>query len=168
MQADASLLERWSRQPHVIVATTDDPAAERAFEGAVWAEELAAQSDASRYWIAELGERAIGAMQISDPELEPTHYWGEVAANQRAIDIWIGEPDALGQGYGEQMMRLALRHCFEQPAVTAILIDPLASNTRSHRFYERLGFERVERRAFGDDDCIVYRLTREAWCARLT
>lgn len=161
--ADAEQLEQWSRQRHVIAATTDDPNADRAFEGAIWADELAAQSDVSRYWIAELGGRAIGALQISDPQLEPTHYWGDVPADLRTLDIWIGEPVALGHGYGEQMLRLALRDCFESAAVTAIWIDPLASNTRAHRFYERLGFERVERRSFGEDDCLVYRLTRAAW-----
>jgi aminoglycoside 6'-N-acetyltransferase len=40
------------------------------------------------------------------------------------------------------------------------IIDPLASNTRAHRFYERLGFQFVERRQFGDDDCFVYRINR--------
>ena len=32
-----------------------------------------------------------------------------------------------------------------------------------HRFYVRLGFERVERRKFGNDDCYVYRFDRTAW-----
>ena len=41
-----------------------------------------------------------------------------------------------------------------------ILIDPLASNVRAHAFYERLGFRFVERRCFGDDECLVYRLDR--------
>ena len=44
--------------------------------------------------------------------------------------------------------------------VTAILVDPLATNERGHRFYERLGFREVERRRFGDDDCLVFRLDR--------
>ena len=57
-------------------------------------------------------------------------------------------------------MSLAMDRCFADPAVTAVIIDPLASNTRAHRFYERLGFRFVERRAFGDDDCFVYRLLR--------
>lgn len=44
------------------------------------------------------------------------------------------------------------------------LIDPLASNTRAHRFYERLGFQCIDRRWFGEDDCFVYRLNRSDWC----
>jgi aminoglycoside 6'-N-acetyltransferase len=42
----------------------------------------------------------------------------------------------------------------------AIVIDPLASNVRAIRFYERLGFKPVERRRFGEDDCLVMRLER--------
>lgn len=61
------------------------------------------------------------------------------------------------------MMQLALARCFADPSVTAVLVDPLVSNTRVHRFYERLGFQWVEHRQFGDDDCFVYRLNRENW-----
>lgn len=43
------------------------------------------------------------------------------------------------------------------------IIDPLARNTRSHRFYERLGFRFVEERHFGGDLCRVYRLGRGEW-----
>jgi ribosomal protein S18 acetylase RimI-like enzyme len=62
----------------------------------------------------------------------------------RAIDIWIGEAADLGRGYGTRMMRHALERCFADPAVKAVLIDPLASNTRARRFYERLGFRCIE------------------------
>jgi aminoglycoside 6'-N-acetyltransferase len=58
------------------------------------------------------------------------------------------------------MMQLALERCFADPAVRAVLVDPLASNTAAHRFYERLGFRFVERRRFGADHCLVYRLDR--------
>ena len=61
------------------------------------------------------------------------------------------------------MMDLALARCFAAPSVSAVLLDPLASNRDAHRFYERLGFRVVERKRFGDDDCLVYRLDREDW-----
>jgi len=62
-----------------------------------------------------------------------------------------------------EMMQLVLARCFADPLVTAVLIDPLANNTRAHRFYERLGFQFVESRRFGDDECFVYRLNRADW-----
>ncbi len=102
-------------------------------------------------------------MQIIDPALEESPYWGDVDLNLRAIDIWIGEETDLGRGYGTKIMELGIARCFANPAVTAIIIDPLASNTRAHRFYEWLGFQYVEHRRFGDDECLIYRLKRADW-----
>lgn len=164
--ADAPRLEAWDRQPHVIACVTDDPDASSAFADIDWAEEIATSSEVSFYLIAELDGRPIGAMQVIDPHLEPTGYWGEIGPGLRAVDIWIGEPDALNRGHGTAMMRQALDACFADPGVTAVVIDPLASNTAAHRFYQRLGFRPEGRRWFGPDDCLVHRLTRADWVAR--
>ena len=165
--ADVPILKAWDEEPHVISATTDDPNAKTAFEGIVWEDEIAAASDVQCYYIAELDGRPIGAMQIIDPHLEPTHYWGDIAPNLRAVDIWIGEAAHLGQGHGEEMMRQALALCFADEAVTAVIIDPLASNTRAHKFYRRIGFKPVGRRTFNnEDDCLVHELTRAEWRTR--
>jgi len=159
---DVSILELWDRDPGVIACSSDDPDAEQAF-GADWAEEIATFSDVWAYWIAEEDGRPVGAMQIIDPHLEPTHYWGECPPNLRAIDIWIGDAIDRNRGIGAEMMRLALEKCFANPDVIGIVIDPLNSNTAAHRFYQRLGFTVVGRRRFGDDDCLVHQLTRADW-----
>ena len=164
--ADVAWLQTWSRDPDVIACTTDDPHATVAFEGTDWTAELSAQSEVSEYFIAEVDGRPIGAMQICDPHLEPTHYWGEIEPNLRALDIWLGPADALGRGVGTTMMTQAIDTCFAASEVTAIVIDPLASNADAHRFYQRLGFRPVERRLFGPDDCLVHRLERVEWEAR--
>ena len=161
--ADIRWLQIWDKDPVVIACASDDPNASMAFEDIDWAEEIAMQSDVSEYLIAEVDGRPIGAMQICDPHREPTHYWGAIAPNLRAIDIWIGAAADRGRGYGAQMMRLALQRCFAEPSVTGIVIDPLASNTRAHVFYRRMGFKPVGRRLFGDDDCLVHKLSREDW-----
>ena len=118
--------------------------------------------------VAELDGVPIGFVQILDPAEEETHYWGNVPANLRAIDIWIGEEAYLNKGHGTEIMRRAIERCFAPPEVTAILIDPLVSNTRSHRFYQRLGFAPIERRSFGADECLVHRLDRAVWTSRAT
>lgn len=153
--ADLDLLQHWDEQPHVIASDPNDDWH--------WDVELERAPDWREFLIAEMAGRPIGFMQIIDPAREDSHYWGDVPANLRAIDIWIGEEIDLGKGYGTQMMRLAIARCFANPAVTAILIDPLANNTRAHRFYERLGFQFLEHRRFGDDDCLVYCLSRGDW-----
>ena len=149
---DVDLLRRWDEQPHVIASDPNDDWQ--------WETELAREPDWREQLIAEVDGRPLAFVQILDAAREETHYWGDVRENARAIDIWIGEADDLGKGYGTQIMRLALARCFADPSVTAVLIDPLASNTRAHRFYERLGFEFVENRRFGADECRVYRLAR--------
>ncbi|MEK9672511.1 MAG: GNAT family N-acetyltransferase [Rhodospirillaceae bacterium] len=117
-------------------------------------------------WDAPGGARPIGFVQIIDPAREETRYWGDAAPTLRAVDIWIGEADCLGQGLGTEIMRLAFARCFAPPGVTAVLVDPLAENSDAGRFYERLGFSFVEHRRFGDEDCAVYRLDREDWKTR--
>jgi aminoglycoside 6'-N-acetyltransferase len=153
--ADLDLLRHWDEQPHVTASDPNDDWG--------WEVELERTPEWREQLIAEMDGRPIGFIQIIDPAREDSHYWGDVASDLRAIDIWIGEETDLGKGYGTKMMELAMARCFADLAVTAILIDPLANNTRAHRFYERLGFQFVERRQFGDDDCFVYRLNRVDW-----
>jgi aminoglycoside 6'-N-acetyltransferase len=165
ISADVRWLERWDDDPAVVACSTDYSQATAAFEGVDWARELAAQSDVYRYFIAEVEGRPIGAMHICDPHLEPTHYWGRIAPNLRAIDIWIGAAADRGKGYGGEMMRLALERCFADNRVRAIVIDPLVSNERAHQFYRRIGFKPIGRRVFGDDHCLVHELKRRDWQA---
>ena len=154
--ADVELLSYWDAQPHVVAATGDDDTAD-------WAEEIALADETFAIWVAEEDGRPVGVVQVIDPARERTHYWGDCEPDLRAIDIWIGEAADLGRGLGAQMMGLALDGCFADPAVAAVLIDPLASNVRAQRFYARLGFTVVGPRRFGTDDCVVMRLEREAW-----
>lgn len=152
---DLEILRHWDEQPHVIESGVEDWD---------WENQIGILRDWRESLIAELDGRPIGFMEIIDPFLEEEHYWGEsVEPNLRAIDIWIGETNDLSKGYGTIMMKLAIEKCFTPSEVTAIIIDPLASNKDAHRFYERLGFKFVEERDFGADHCFVYRLTREDW-----
>ncbi len=152
---DLPLLQHWDEQPHVLNADPNDDWG--------WETELQRSPDWREQLIAEINGRVLGFVQIIDPAREDSRYWGDAPPFLRAIDIWIGEADALGQGYGTVMMRQALARCFEDASVQAVLIDPLASNTAAHRFYARLGFAFVEDRDFGDDHCFVYQLTRGSY-----
>jgi len=153
------LLLYWDEQPHTVASDPNDDWN--------WAEELPRKPEWREQLVAELKGRPIGFVQIIDPVREETHYWGAVSHNLRTIDIWIGEATDLGKGYGTEIMRLALEKCFANPQVVAVLLDPLVSNVRAIRFYERLGFRFVEKRWFDEDFCAVYRLDRTEWEALL-
>ena len=158
---DVSILTHWDSQPHVLHAKNlTEPDA-----GWNWLVEL----NRSPFWrkllIGEVDGRPVASIQIIDPKEEDTHYWGDVPQNLKAIDIWIGEAEDLGRGYGTIFMQLALDMCFRDEAVQAVLLDPLQENVQARRFYERLGFRFVEHRMFDQDSCAVYRLDRLAWAA---
>jgi aminoglycoside 6'-N-acetyltransferase len=129
---DLTLLERWDTQQHVIDSDPDDDWD--------WSNELKRFPEWREQLIAELNGRPIGFVQIIDPAKEESHYWGDTEDHLRAIDIWIGESVDLGKGYGTVIMNLAIKRCFENIDVSAIVIDPLETNANAIRFYERIGF----------------------------
>ncbi|WP_082270967.1 GNAT family N-acetyltransferase [Leptospira interrogans] len=141
--SDLKTLQSWDKKQHVIEATGGDATFD-------WEYELPRIVSWREFLIFEERERSIGFVQIIDPkEEETTHYWGEEEANLKAIDIWIGEEMDLGCGYGTKMMQEALQRCFKLTKIKSVLIDPLVSNARAIRFYERFGFKPIARRMFG-------------------
>jgi aminoglycoside 6'-N-acetyltransferase len=153
--SDLAAVERWDEEPHVIASDPNDDWN--------WEVELGREVPWREQLIIEVDGRPIGFIQIIDPADEDSHYWGDCGPHLRAIDIWIGEADCLGRGYGTVAMRLAIARGFAAADVAAILIDPLWENDDARHFYERLGFCLIERRRFGLDDCAVYRLERARW-----
>ena len=154
---DLDLLDYWDTKQHVIDSDPDDDEWD-------WEVELPRELEWRKILIAELEGRPIGCVTLYDPFLEETNYWGkDIEANLMGMDIYIGEETDLGKGYGETMILMAFERSFEDPSITAIIIDPLASNVRAIKFYERIGFEFIEARVFGTTDCMYYRLNREKW-----
>ncbi|MCR9131494.1 MAG: acetyltransferase [bacterium] len=150
---DLKLLEYWDTKDLVIQS---DP------NGSWnWEEDLMNDSEFVQQYIAMIDDEPLGYVMIIDPANEPTHYWGEVEQKLRAIDIWIGEEKNLGKGYGTKMMHTALKLCFENSDVQAVLIDPLTANKRAIQFYEQIGFRHIETKMFGDDECYVMRIDRQ-------
>lgn len=153
--ADIEMLQYWDQQLHVIESDPNDDWN--------WEFELTRDPEWRVQLMAVVNGQAIGFIQIIDPAEEESHYWGDIGRGKRAIDIWIGEAENLGKGYGTTMMKLALERCFADKNVTEVLIDPLESNTNAIRFYKKLGFEFLEKRKFGHDICEVYAISREKW-----
>ncbi len=157
---DAVFLERWDLDPDVIASHGAEMQDDTIWRDEDWRAEIAAAHVWRRILIAEKEGRPVGVIVDIDPALEVSHYWGDCGGNFRAFDIWVGEAADRGRDIGAAMMRLAAAQAFADPRVNAILIDPLLSNTRAHRFYERAGFRAVEERTFGSDACLVMRLDR--------
>lgn len=159
VKADIPVLKAWDEQPHVQFS---DP---NMGDGSGWEWDEEIESGWAGYWhfVAELNGQPIGFVQVIDPHVEHSQYWGSTAPGYRAIDIWIGPAEHLGKGYGTRMMCQALDFCFSDKAVHTILIDPIEKNTDAHRFYQRCGFKPQGLRQFGSDLCLVHELKRADW-----
>ncbi len=159
VRADIPLLKAWDQEPHV--QFSDPKGADGS--GWEWDEEIEAGWPGFWHFMAEADSDPFGFVQVIDPHVEPTQYWGATGPGHRAIDIWIGPAEWLGRGYGTTVMQLALGFCFADESVHTVLIDPIKENIRAHRFYQRCGFKPVGLRKFGDDTCLVHQLTRADW-----
>lgn len=157
---DAPFLECWDRDADVIASHGVEAQADEIWRDEDWRAEITAAPAWRRILIAEEDGRPVGVVVDIDPALEVTHYWGDCGPGLRAFDAWIGDAKDRGRGLGAAMMREALEIAFADPAVKAVVIDPLIANTRAIRFYERCGFRALEERRFGDDACLVMRCDR--------
>ena len=154
---DVALLVRWDDDPEVAAAIGGSGA-----DWYDWPAELIRDVPWRELLIAEEDGRPIGFVQLIDASEEESHYWGDIEPRTWALDIWIGSPDDRGRGLGTQAMKLALQRVFDEHGAETAVIDPAVDNRRAIGFYEQLGFERVGRRKFGDDHCLVMRLTRSS------
>lgn len=89
--------------------------------------------------VAGSGE-LIGFLHIA--EIEPEH-------RRCKLGIVIGEKDRWGQGFGTSATALAARYCFDELGLERIGAETYATNPRSSKMLERVGFVRegVLRRA---------------------
>lgn len=75
--------------------------------------------------------QAVGSVYLRD--IDPVHHKAEYG-------IFIGEADALGQGYGTEAASLMLRYGFEELRLHKIMLRVLAENERAKHSYEKAGF----------------------------
>lgn len=92
-----------------------------------------------------------------------------------SIDLFIGEPDLRGQGWGPEILRACLdRLVFGEMAAPLAMIAPDPANHRAVRSYGKAGFRAVKTVHVVDDehpgntgDELVMLLTRDEWQSRV-
>ncbi|MFM1815122.1 MAG: hypothetical protein RLZ98_1817 [Pseudomonadota bacterium] len=103
--------------------------------------------DTTRPYIFTIGDRPLGyiqvwfiADQLDDEHTLAEHAWVTLLPNDAVgIDLSIGEPDALGKGYGSRVLRAFSEQLWRE-GHRSIVIDPDPRNTRAIRAYEKAGF----------------------------
>ena len=140
--ADEAMFKHWLIHPHIGDWWKDGDT-----EWGLVAEDIDSPHIDMR--IAQADGHPIGFIQDYN-----AHHWGMpqyavFPPDTRAIDMFLGDPDYLGQGHASGFItaRLAdLKH------IGTIVIDPDPTNTRAIRAYEKAGFRPNKITACEDGD----------------
>ena len=85
----------------------------------------------------------VGYVQIYHANPDPFWAGHDLPRETFGLDLFIGETDMLGRGWGPRLIALALRRLFAMPEVARVHIDPDPENAIAIRAYEKAGFRRV-------------------------
>lgn len=153
-ESDLPQVEAWLRAEHVAEWWRDplEIAVEKRREA------LEGRREVDHYVILE-DERPLGMIQTYRVGDHPE--WGElIDAEPEAagVDLFVGEPDAVGRGLGPEILReFARTIAFARLETTALVATVEEGNRRSWRAFEKAGFRHVRD---VEEDGLPHRLMR--------
>lgn len=168
-RSDFPLLRQWLLTPHVARWWADDSSDEGLEEH--YGDGIDG-TEPSEVFIAERERRAIGLAQRFRVDSYPAYRdeiatLTEVPAGTSSIDYLIGPEDAIGRGWGTELIRAFTARLWRDDAgATSVIVPVHAENRASWRVLERSGFHRVAAGYMTPDnpidtaDHFIYRLDR--------
>ena len=94
--------------------------------------------------VIELDGAPIGDIQHSALNAEECREAGlDSDGPTYGVDMFIGEPELWGQGVGSRTLAAMARYLIKSRDAELVTIDPVVTNARAIRAYEKAGFERV-------------------------
>ncbi len=94
-------------------------------------------------FIIEYNNKAIGYIETYQADKIGNGWWLDQPAGTWGIDIFIGELEYIGKGFGSRLLKQIVRKLFQDQSIKKIIIDPAPDNLRAIRCYEKVGFKRV-------------------------
>ena len=70
--------------------------------------------------------------------------WPSEPDGTYGMDLFIGDLDYIGKGYGSQIVAQFVHELFTLPDVMRVIINPDIDNIAAIKAYERAGFSRIE------------------------
>ncbi len=159
--ADAPLLFRWRRQPHVARWWNIAPYEARDLEGMKRELEEDFALGEHESLLVLLDGKPIGYAQTYNAGRASGEWWPDEDDSTRGLDLLIGEESLIGRGLGSVIVRALCERLFAEPGVRSIIVDPHPDNLRSIRGFEKAGFERERRLVTPDGDAVLMRLRSE-------
>lgn len=138
---DIPLLHHWLNTPHVHEWYDKDKQHTLEAVNEKYGKKMRNEEPTKSYVIV-YNDQPVGYIQMARVQDWPA-YESVVGKNQHAasIDLFIGDANFVGKGYGSQIIRKFLTVVvFQQPDITKCFIDPEPGNTRAIKAYEKVGF----------------------------
>ena len=132
-RADLPLIEGWLAAPHV--ARWWGPADNSLARIAAHLDDALAPP-----FLARARGRPVGYLQVYHANPEPFWAGHELPRETFGLDLFIGDVEVLGHGWGPRLIAVALRRLFAMPEVARVQIDPAPDNESAIRAYAKAGF----------------------------
>lgn len=160
--ADFPLMQRWLNTPHVLRWWKEPLTLEQV--AAKYLPRIELREPTRQYLILYAGA-PIGSIQAYRMDDYPEYAEAaEVGVDAAGVDLFIGEPGYLYQGFGPEILRRFLReHVFSDPEVGCCVLGPDPQNRAAIRCYEKAGFRYLKIIQVSGEDVPEYlmRILRE-------
>lgn len=155
-------VERWLGEPHMSQWWLSDSDAETHIEE--YRRRIKDPKHPTRMLIALVDGHAVGFAQwYRWADYEEHASAVGASSGEVGIDYALGEPSALGQGWGVHLVEAVVREARSHHPEAGVVVDPNAENRHSRRCLEKVGFQLVDEREVPSDSgtrvAAIYRLS---------
>ena len=157
LEADLDLVHGWMQQPHVVAwwELGGSPEVVREF---LLAQAALAHLD---QWIVTDGERnAFAYVETYRVPEDPLGRMYDAQPGDRGFHLLVGPPERLRSGMAQALVSHLVRRLLDQSAVTRIVCEPDARNTRMLALCRALGGEEIARLTLPDRTRVLLGWTR--------
>lgn len=135
--SDIKQIYDWTQQPHV-KKWWQDPEDWLEFKQKF---EDKLQSPYRACFIIYIENKAVGYIQTYQANKFPE--WTNQPDGTYGMDLFIGDPEFIGKGYGTQIVAKFVEELFKLPEIKRIIINPDVNNIAAVRAYEKAGFKKL-------------------------
>ncbi len=135
--SDIKQIYDWTQQPHV-KKWWQDPEDWEEFKNKF--EDKLISPDRACF-VIYIENKSVGYIQTYQANKFPE--WTDQPDGTYGMDLFIGNPNFIGKGFGTEIVKLFVEKIFENSKATRIIINPDVNNIAAIRAYEKAGFKKL-------------------------
>ena len=152
------MLYSWLCRPHLAHWRNDDFSLAQV--QAEYLPQTRGRGDADPFLVC-IGEQPVGYIQSYDASAGDPDWWPDSPGTDvLGIDLFISDPDRIGQGLGTAIVKQFSAMLMRDPAIVQIRVDPHPDNKRAIGCFAKAGFEKVASITTPDGPAVMMVLDR--------